>query len=71
MKELGFEIPDSVRLQEHQAADAITAEERAEWLIDYVLSHQGQERTELIRRALDQFLAAETAARQRAGSSGC
>ena len=65
MGELGFEIPDSVRLQEHQAADAITAEERAEWLIDYVLSHQDEERTELFRRAVDQFLTAEAAAYER------
>ena len=65
MGELGFGIPGSVRLQAHQQADAITAEERAEWLIDYVLSHQDEERTELLRRAVDQFLAAEATAYER------
>jgi truncated hemoglobin YjbI len=65
MRELGFGIPGSLRLRKHHAADAITAEERAEWLIDYVLSHQDKERTELIRRAVDQFLAAEAATYER------
>jgi hypothetical protein len=65
MGELRFETAGSVRLQESQEADAVTAEERAEWLVDYVLSHQDQERTELIRRTVDQFLAAEAAAYER------
>jgi len=45
MGELGFGIPGSVRLRDHREADTITADERAEWLIDYILSHPGEERS--------------------------
>ena len=65
MGELGFRIPGSLRLRGHREADAITADERAEWLIDYVLSHPGEERTSLVRRSVGQFLAAEAAGYER------
>lgn len=67
---LGFGISDSVELQDHRDADAITAEERAEWLIDYILSHQGEGRIDLIRRAVDQFLEAEAVAYERGRQGG-
>jgi DNA polymerase III delta prime subunit len=70
MGDLGFGISDSVRLQDHRDADAIPAEERAEWLIDYILLHQGDERGDLIRRAVDQFLEAEAVAYERGRRHG-
>ncbi len=63
MGELGFGIPDGMR--DYRDADTITAEERAEWLIEYVLLHQGEGKRDLIRRAVDQFLAAEAVAYER------
>jgi len=65
MGDLGFGISDGVRLQDRRDADAIPAEERAEWLIDYILLHQGEGRRTLIRRAVDQFLDAEAVAYER------
>jgi hypothetical protein len=62
MGELAFGIPGSARLRDHRETDVITADERAEWLIDYILSHPGEERTSLVRRSVGQFLAAEAAA---------
>jgi hypothetical protein len=41
---------------------AITAEERAEWLIDYILLHQREERSQLLRTAVQQITAAEAQA---------
>lgn len=41
------------------AANVITAEERAEWLIDYIVLHQGEGRCHLLRRAVEQIAAAE------------
>jgi hypothetical protein len=70
MGDLGFGISDSVRLQDHRDADAIPAEERAEWLIDYILLHQGEGRRTLIRRAVDQFLEAEAVAYERGRRHG-
>jgi hypothetical protein len=70
MGDLGFGISNSVRLQDQRDADAIPAEERAEWLIDYILSHQGDERGDLIRRAVDQFLEAEAVAYERGRRHG-
>lgn len=58
-------ISEGVLLRDHLEVDGITAEERAEWLIDYVISHQDDGRTELIRKAVAQFLAAETVAYER------
>jgi hypothetical protein len=43
----------------------ITAEERAEWLIDYVILHRGEGRSHLLRRAVEQFVAAEVSAYER------
>jgi hypothetical protein len=65
MGELGFGIPGSVQLRDQREADTITADERAEWLIDYILAHPGEERTSLVRRSVGQFLAAEAAAYER------
>ena len=45
--------------------DVITAEERAEWLIQYILLHQGEGLTELLRKAVGQFVAAEASAYER------
>jgi hypothetical protein len=42
--------------------DTITAEERAEWLIEYVIRHQGEGLIELLRKAVEQFVAAEASA---------
>jgi DNA polymerase III delta prime subunit len=70
MGDLGFGISNSVRLQDQRDADAIPAEERAEWLIDYILLHQGDERGDLIRRAVDQFLEAEAVAYERGRRHG-
>lgn len=70
MGDLGFGMSDSVRLQDHREADAITAEERAEWLIGYILLHQGEGRGDLIRRAVDQILAAEAVAYERGRRTG-
>ena len=46
-------------------ADSVTAEERAQWLIDYIILHQGEERTQLLRRAVEQFVAVEASAFER------
>lgn len=62
MGELEFGILGRVGLWHHREADIITADERAEWLIDYILSHPGEERTSLVRRCVSQFLVAEAAA---------
>jgi hypothetical protein len=71
MGALGFGLSDSVGLQDHREADdAITAEERAEWLIDYILLHQGERRIDLIRRAVDQFLEAEAVAYEKGRGGG-
>ena len=70
MGDLGFGVYDSVRLQDYREADAIPAEERAEWLIDYILLHQGEGRGELIRKAVGQFLAAEAVAYERGRGHG-
>jgi hypothetical protein len=70
MGDLGFGISDSVRLQDRHDADAIPAEDRAEWLIDYILLHQGEGRENLIRRAVEQFLEAEAVAYERGRRHG-
>jgi hypothetical protein len=71
MGALGFGLSDSIGLQEHREVDdAVTAEERAEWLIDYILLHQGEGRIDLIRRAVDQFLEAEAVAYERGRRGG-
>jgi len=70
MGDLAFGLSGSAPLQDHREADAIPAEERAEWLIDYVLLHQGEGRRNLIRRAVDQFLAAEFVAYERGRRHG-
>jgi hypothetical protein len=70
MGDLGFGISDSVRLRDDRDADAITAEERAEWLIDYILLHQGEGRGDLIRRAVEQFSEAEAVAFERGRRAG-
>jgi len=70
MGDLGFGISDGVWRQDHLEADAIPAEERAEWLIDYILLHQGEGRRGLIRRAVEQFLAAEAVAYARGRRHG-
>ena len=70
MGELGFGISDSAGLQDHREDDAITAEERAEWLIDYILLHQSEGRINLIRRAVGQFVEAEAAAYERGSRGG-
>jgi DNA polymerase III delta prime subunit len=61
----GFETPENVRPHDGRAADAVTAEERAEWLIDFILLHKSDERLDLIRRAVEQFLAAEAVGYER------
>lgn len=38
---------------------AISAEERAAWLIDYLLLHQHEERSQLLRTVVQQITAAE------------
>jgi hypothetical protein len=45
--------------------DTITAEERAEWLVEYIILHQCETRTQLLRRAVEQFVAAEASAYER------
>jgi len=45
--------------------DTITAEERAEWLIEYAIRHQGEGIIELLRKAVEQFVAAEASAYER------
>ncbi len=70
MGALGFETPEDVRLHDRREADAISAEERAEWLIDFILLHQGDGRLDLIRRAVEQFLAAEAAGFERGRRAG-
>jgi hypothetical protein len=67
---LQFGISDSLRLRDSLEADGITAEERAEWLVGYILLHQGEERRDLLRRAVDQFLAAEAFAFERGRRAG-
>jgi hypothetical protein len=45
--------------------DAVTADERAEWLVEYIILHQCEGRTQLLRRAVEQFVAAEASAYER------
>ena len=47
------------RREVEEFEDAITAEERAEWLIDYILLHQREDRTQLLRVIVQQINAAE------------
>lgn len=49
----------------------LIADERAEWLNDYILSHPGEERTSLVRRSVGQFLAAEAAAYEEGRRAAC
>ena len=48
-----------------EAPNCISAEERAEWLIDYITLHQGEARSHLLRRAVAQITAAEAEAYER------
>jgi hypothetical protein len=48
-----------------EVASCITAEERAEWLIDYLTLHRGEGRNHLLRRAVEQITAAEAEAYER------
>jgi len=65
MQDVDSGSAESTPLRDDQEADLITADERAEWLINYILLHQTEDRTKLIRRAIDQFLAAEAVAYMR------
>jgi hypothetical protein len=48
----------------------ITADERAQWLVDYVVLHQGDDRSHLLRRAVEQITAAEANAYARGWRDG-
>ena len=48
--------------QRSEPAHHVSAEERAVWLIEYFTSHQGQERSELLRKTVAQITAAEAEA---------
>jgi hypothetical protein len=59
---------DALNLSAHEARahtetgapnGAISAEERAAWLIDYLLLHQRKERSHLLRTVVQQITAAE------------
>jgi len=69
--EMGMEdVSPRTLVREHSSeyrgqTDTITAEERAEWLIEYVIRHQGEALTELLRKAVEQFVAAEASAYER------
>jgi hypothetical protein len=47
------------------AGIAITADERATWLVDHVVSHWSDDRIHLLRRAVEQITAAEAEAYER------
>lgn len=50
---------DGDRQDAGDVGSAISAEERAEWLIDYILLHQREDRTQLLRITVQQINAAE------------
>jgi hypothetical protein len=52
-------------IEYERQTDTITAEERAEWLIEYVIRHQSEGLTQLLRKAVEQFVAAEASAYER------
>jgi Uri superfamily endonuclease len=66
MEASGSETTVSERSSDHSGqTDSVTAEERAQWLIDYIILHQSEERAHLLRRAVEQFVAVETSAFER------
>lgn len=66
MGALGSEIPVSEPAEEYrERGNSITVEERAEWLIDYVILHRDEGRNHLLRRVVEQFIAAEISAYER------
>lgn len=58
----GYE-PASIEFGE--SANRISPEQRAAWVIDYITLHQGEDRSHLLRRVVQQIAAAEAQAYER------
>jgi hypothetical protein len=71
MERLALEGSDSpVQAQVGDGSDRITPEQRAGWLIEYITLHQGEDRNQLLRRAVAQITAAEDKAYERGWLDG-